>query len=351
LLQAAETGRAEEAIARLRQRGVRSPELQVLEEAVKGWGLARTLAARGEFSPAVEAAERARRLLGANRLLELFHSELLRRRESFAELLGKLHEAANEERWREVLELAEQVLAVAPEHGEARALRSRAWQAVGPATVVTTAAPGVGRDPAGEILAPRFLLWIDGVGGYLVCLGARLTFGQAALDAHVDVPLVADVSRLHATLTRDSEGYLLEAVRPIQVNGQSATRALLQAGDRVTLGTSCQFLFRLPVPGSTTARLDLVSGHRLPLAVDGVLLLAETLVLGGEAPSHVTVPELKEPVVLFRNKDGLGVRHKGKLWVDGQESGGRSLLGPQATVTGDDFAFAIEPAGARLGPG
>src|SRR5262249_38997207 len=156
---------------------------------------------------------------------------------------------------------------------------------------------------------------IDGVGGYLVCLGARLTFGQAALDGRIDVPLVADVSRLHASLTRDSEGYLLEAVRPIQVNGQTATRALLQSGDRVTLGETCQFLSRRPVPGSTTARLDLVSGHRLPLSVAGVLLMADPLVLGSGPQAHVTVADLKEPVILFRHKDGLGLRHTGRLWV------------------------------------
>ena len=124
----------------------------------------------------------------------------------------------------------------------------------------------------------------------------------------MDVPLVADVSRLHATLTRDGEGYVLKAVRPLQVNGQPVTRALLRPGDRVTLGTSCQFLFRQPVPVSTTARLDLVSGHRLPLAVDGVLLMADTLVLGPGPQAHVMVPDLKDPVVLFRHKDGLGVR-------------------------------------------
>jgi hypothetical protein len=199
---------------------------------------------------------------------------------------------------------------------------------------------------------PRYLLWIDGVGGYLVCLGSRLTFGQAALDVRIDVPLIADVSRLHATVTRDGEGYVLEAVRPVQVNGQSVTRALLQPGDRLTLGATCQFLFRLPVPGSMTARLDLVSGHRLPLAVDGVLLMAETLVLGSGPQSHVTMPDLKNQVVLFRHKrsegESLGVRANGPLRVNGEPSTGRALLGPHATVSGDDFAFAIEPAGGRL---
>jgi hypothetical protein len=113
-------------------------------------------------------------------------------------------------------------------------LRNRAWRALEPATAPH---PGPdGENGSTETAPPRFFLWIDGVGGYLVCLGNRLTFGQALPGARVDVPLVADVSRLHATLTRDAEGYVVEAVRPILVNGATVTRALLQPGDRVTLG-------------------------------------------------------------------------------------------------------------------
>ena len=103
-----------------------------------------------------------------------------------------------------MLPLSEQVLALAPHHAETRNLRSRAWKAVEPVTVVAKpgAAPVVQQE--GEKPRQRFLLWIDGVGGYLVCLDHRITFGQANPEAPVDVPLFADVSRLHATLTRDS---------------------------------------------------------------------------------------------------------------------------------------------------
>jgi hypothetical protein len=352
LLAAGEIARAEESVARLRQRRVRSPELQVLEEALKGWGQARNLADRGEFGPAIESADRARRLLGANRLLEELHADLQRRQAPFVELLGRLHETAEAGRWREVIEVSEQVLRAAPQHAEAKALRTRAWKALEPVTVAMVSSSQAERNGHASDALPRYLLWIDGVGGYLVCLGSRLTFGQAALDGRIDVPLIADVSRLHATLTRDAEGYVLEAVRPVQVNGQSVTRALLQPGDRLTLGATCQFLFRLPVPGSMTARLDLVSGHRLPLAVDGVLLLAETLVLGSVPQSHVVMSELKNQVVLFRHKRGegesLGVRSSGTLRINGELCTGRSLLGPHAMISGDDFAFAIEPAGGRL---
>ncbi len=243
------------------------------------------------------------------------------------------------------------MIAAAPEHAEARKVRARAWKAVEPVTVAHRGLAVVGGDVTAGGSPARLLLWVDGVGGYLVCLAPRITLGQAAAEALVDVPLVADVSRLHATLTRDAEGYVLEGVKGLQVNSQDVTRALLRQGDRVTLGPSCQFVFRQPVPVSTTARLDLVSGHRPPLAVDGVLLMGDSLVLGPGPQAHVVVPDLKAPVVLFRHKDGLGVRSRGPLAVNGERCTDRAVLRPRSVVTGEDIAFAVEPAGTRLGQG
>src|SRR5260370_17787555 len=180
-------------------------------------------------------------------------------------------------------------------------------------------------------------------------MGHRITLGQATPDAYVDVPLYADVSRHHATLTRDGEGYLLEAVRPVQVNGKAIDRALLRANDRMTLGTSCQLQFRQPVAVSTSGRLDIVSGHRLPLALDAVLLMADTLILGPGTQSHVILPDLKQPVIFYPHKAGLGVRHAGNLVLDGRKVQERAVLGPAATITGDDFALAIETVGNRMG--
>ena len=341
-LQAGNLSGAEEVVTRLRQRNVHAPELAVLEEGLRDWLRARELAARGDFSLATEAASQAGRLLGVNVRLEGFRADLARHQATFPDLLMRLHDAGRREAWQAVVELSEQVLAAAPQHAEARALRNRAWRALEPVT-----APHPGPDENGvstETAPPRFFLWIDGVGGYLVCLGNRLTFGQALPGARVDVPLVADVSRLHATLTRDAEGYVVEAVRPILVNGVAVTRALLQPGDRVTLGSSCQFQFLLPVPGSGSARLDLVSGHRLPTSVEGVLLMAETLVLGGSPQSHVVIPDRDKPLVLFRHRDGLGLRASAPMLVNGMKCNGRTMLPPDASVSGDDISFAIESA-------
>ena len=122
-------------------------------------------------------------------------------------------------------------------------------------------------------------------------------------------------------------------------------QALLRNNDRVTVGTACQFVFRQPSPISATARIELVSGHRLPWAVDAILLMADTLVLGRGSQVHVPIPDLKEPVVLFRHKEALGVRYPGPLLINGQKGQGRTLLGRTATVAGEEFSFAIEPAG------
>jgi tetratricopeptide (TPR) repeat protein len=342
LVDAGEPARALEVLRRLNAEGNPQADLQLLDELTRGWVQARELAGRGELGLALETVERLRQLLPRPpAALERFRSELIQRRPAFTHMLVQLHEAWANEHWPEVVRYAEQLLTIAPHHVEARKARARAWKALEPTTKVAGSVP---HDEAGQ----RFLLWVDGVGGFLVCLANRVTVGQAAPDAYVDVPLLADVSRTHAALTRDAEGYVVEAIRKIKVNGNAMEKALLQSGDRLTLGSTCQFQFRQPVPVSATARLDLVSGHRLPVSVEAVILMAETLILGPGTQAHVTVPGLQQNLVLYRAKEGLGIRCPGNLIVDGKPFKDRALLGPTSHVKGDDFAFAVEPIGARL---
>jgi len=192
--------------------------------------------------------------------------------------------------------------------------------------------------------ASQFLLWIDGVGGFLICLSHRVTLGQANPESIVDIPLLADVSRHHATLQRDAEGYFLEAIRKVQVNGQPTDKVLLRSADRVTLGSSCQMQFWQPVPVSTSARLDLVSGHRFLHPVDAVLLMADTLLIGPGPQAHVVMPDLTQPLVLYRHKTSLAVRWSGSLVIDGQIHHGKGDLEPGATLQTEQLTLALERA-------
>lgn len=346
LLEAGEPSRAAEVGAQLRERGVRQVELEPMEEAAKDWAAAIELAERGEFAQAGPRIERARRLLPDCPTLDAKQREVSDREAAVNALLLSLHGAAAEKNWREVLALAERILTLAPQHAETRRVRGQAWKSLEPPTLVTSSPRRKSEEPAA---APnRFLLWIDGIGGYLICLDNRVTFGQASVDANVDVPIFAELSRHHATLTRDAEGYLLEGLRTIQVNGKQVDKATLRHSDRVTLGSSCQFQFLQPVGVSASARLDIVSKHRLRLAVDGVLLMADTLVLGPGTKVHVSVPDLKENVVLYRQKDAVGIRCPGNFTINGQAFRDRGVLEPGALAAGENFSLTLEAVGKKM---
>ena len=349
MLQAGDPARAAAALDLLQVRAVRHTDLELLRGAAADWLRAREQGDRGEFNMAILTVERVRQQLPNLTALERFEEDLTRRRESCKAGLIRLHEAMDQGQWRRVMEAADQVLAAAPQQAQARKARSQAWKAIEPPTVGEgelrpSQAPATVGKPA-----DRFLLWIDGVGGYLVCLGNRVSIGQATPEAAVDVPFFADISRLHATVTRDAGTYLIEGARALQINGQDAEKAVLQAGDRMTLGSSCQLVFGQTVPVSATARLDIASGHRLSLAVDAVLLMADTLVLGVAGQVHVSIPDLKQNVILFRTKDGLGIRCPGVFHVDGQRCQDRTELKANSRVTIEDCVFAIESISGRLG--
>jgi hypothetical protein len=194
----------------------------------------------------------------------------------------------------------------------------------------------------------RFLLWVDAVGGYLVCLDDRIVLGRAGPDSPADVPLMGDLSRRHATLIRSGESYMLEAHHAAFVNGKSVTdRIVLRDGDVIRLGPTVELEFRQPSPVSATARLAILSRHRLPLAVDGVLLMAETCIVGGTGQAHITAPTLKNPVVLYRQGNSLWCRAPGTFDVDGQTRAARAPLTLQSSVLGEGFSFSMEPLRAH----
>ena len=61
---------------------------------------------------------------------------------------------------------------------------------------------------------PRFMMWVDGVGGYLTCLSDEVRIGQAVAGNPVEIPVIGDLSRNHVTIVRQGEGYLIRPHGP-----------------------------------------------------------------------------------------------------------------------------------------
>ncbi len=190
----------------------------------------------------------------------------------------------------------------------------------------------------------RFLLWVDGVGGYLVCLQPSVTLGRAEPPAAADIPLIADLSIPHARITRDGEGYTIEAFRPTWVDGRLVERLTLLSDDcRLQLGGAVRLRFRRPHALSASARLEYLSGHRTVPTTDGAVLMADHLILGAKPRSHVVCREWAGEVILFQENGRLHCKTPGRFAVDGRPVRDRAPLDAASRVQGEDWSFTLEP--------
>jgi hypothetical protein len=189
----------------------------------------------------------------------------------------------------------------------------------------------------------RLLLWVDAVGGFLVCLGNEVRLGQAVPDSVVEVPLLADLSRHHATIRRDEEGYMIEPLRDVWLNHHKIDSvSWIHDGSLIELGPALQLRFSRPHPLSATARLDFLSNHRTQPSAAAVLLMADTCVLGPGANNHVVCRPWPQDVVLHRQHGGLYCRTAGVLEVDGKTYQQHAPLTPRSHVVGEQFSFSLE---------
>jgi hypothetical protein len=188
----------------------------------------------------------------------------------------------------------------------------------------------------------RFLLWVDAVGGYWICLGDEVVLGQP-LSHSTDVPILADLSARHARIRRDGEGYLIEAFRDVYVDGRRVSQvALLSDGNRIQLGSNVRLVYRRPHALSATARLDFASHHRTQPSVDAILLMADACVLGPSPHSHVVCRDWPHEVVIYRCENQLYCRTRGKIEIDGVPHKDRGMIGLDSRIVGEYFAMRLE---------
>jgi hypothetical protein len=192
--------------------------------------------------------------------------------------------------------------------------------------------------------ADRFMLWVDAVGGYWVCMADELIVGQPGEAGGVDIPILADISARHARIRRDGEGYLIDAFREVRVGGRPvATTELLGDGSRIEIGPGVKLQLRRTHPLSYSARLDFLSRHRTQPPADAVLLLADSCVMGPKPHSHIVCRDWAREVILFRHDEKLFCHATGRFEIDGVAYKNRGPLQAKSRVSGEGFSFSLEP--------
>jgi hypothetical protein len=231
------------------------------------------------------------------------------------------------------------------EYGETPLLRQERNMNKNSAMTRSTHAIGTGQGALSDTMPSRQrrILWIDAVGGFLCCDQEEIVVGQAAGSNEADLAIVGDLSRQAAAIRRNGGDYLLQPLQAMTINDRPVDRAqLLQDGQVLQMGRRVKVKFSKPNPLSATARLDLVSLNRWKPHVDGVLLLADSCVIGPNPGSHVLCPTWKQELLLFRLGDGWCFRTLSEVEVNGEKTRGQIPLVTGTRLRGDDFSLSVE---------
>ncbi len=199
-------------------------------------------------------------------------------------------------------------------------------------------------DGRGENRLENFFLWIDSVGAYWVCPNDSIILGQPSDRCRVDVPILGDLSQRHARIRRDSEGYVIEAIRETKVGGKPVVGyAMLTDGCEITLGETVRLRFRRPHALSASARLEFVSPHRTAPKCDAALLMADSCLMGPQAHNHILCRRWEKEIMIFRHDDEMFCRTSGELEIDGVRRKDRGKIHMNSQVRGEGFSFKLEP--------
>ncbi len=348
-------------LEKLHRRNVSGPRVRILRLIALRLKKATRFRQRGRITEALAELEFAANIKPHWKYLQ----DKLRRYQQYAEVAQSLREqlhlvlAAKE--WKRVSEVSQQMLHLAPEWPLAKDAKGKAWDANASArasaptqywnsrrSLRLSKVAAATSEPkeyvaVNQELDQRFVLWIDAVGGYLVCQDNEVVIGQASPGNQVEIPILADISRKHATIRREGEGYLIVPHELVTVAGRTIEEnVLLRDGDEIGLGESVRLRFRRPHALSATARLEMLSRHKTQPSVDGIILMAESFILGPNVQDHIVCRNWADDVILFRAQDELYARTGGPFDINGspQEDRGRVDCGSQ--VSGEDFAFYIE---------
>lgn len=346
-------------VAELRRRHILDSRADRIELVANRIHEAERLATQGHWSRAIQEYERVLAQRPDLAWLGQRQQALAQQNMTAGSLTNRLRQAMQESRWSTARQVSSQLLAIAPHLQIAADALRRSMKRQGPPVVMsapvkldasltdTSARKFTETDI--RLAAPgnddmkRFMLWVDGVGGYLLCVDPTAVLGRALPDAGIEIPIQGDLRRRHLRIERTGSDYLATPLADVQSDGANISDPIvLRSGQRLSLGPSVQLEFAQPHPLSATAKLRLVSRHRTQPWSDAVLLVADTLVIGPSPSSHVVCPELDSEIVLICRNGTWSIRSAGNLEVDGKVLSGSSDLNGNCRVTGEGISMSLE---------
>ena len=136
---------------------------------------------------------------------------------------------------------------------------------------------------------------------------------------------------------------MLTPVGRVAVDGVEVTGpTMLRDGAQILMGDAVRLTFRRPHALSATAVLQFDSHHKPKPAVDGVVLMSESCILGPKSHSHILCRDWGDDMVLFRHGEELRCRANRPMEVDGAAGIEQAAVTDHCRVEGEDFALSFE---------
>jgi len=160
------------------------------------------------------------------------------------------------------------------------------------------------------------------------------------------LPILGDLSRRHARIRRDGEGYMIEALRDVRVDDRPVRNVgWLRDGSRIQLGDSVRLVFRRPHALSGTARLDFVSRHRTQTVGRRRVADGRHVRAWSETPLSRGLQPVDERSSTLSTRNRASLPHAGSLRDRRQRVPDRGSLTKQSRVRGEGFSFNLDAQG------
>lgn len=202
-------------------------------------------------------------------------------------------------------------------------------------------------------LEGAFVLRVDEGGEFVVLRGESVSIGNVR-DGSADLAILANVAGRHASIRRSMSfhGGMQDSIvaegGEVRVGGAVVAQHVLKPGDRVQLGPTLQFDYRLPSNRSLTAALALRGGFQVA-GTDRVLLFKDRgrdgrILMSSGKDGHVQVSGATGEVEIFANKTGqVRVRCEGGGSIDGRPFKGEHPVDAGAMVQAAGISFVLLP--------
>lgn len=195
-------------------------------------------------------------------------------------------------------------------------------------------------------LVQQYKLWIDGVGGYLLCFGDEVVLGNRLQTAQTEIgkiPIQAAIRSEHCSILFDSESYWLEAYAACKVNRTTVTQRVRLSHDSVVALEDVQLRILVPSALSKTASLRIESGHRIDGGMDGAMLVRSTCLLGDSSQNHVVCRGWQDQVVIIQRQGRLFCKSQnGIIKRNGESAGSMAQVADGVHLEGEDWSMTFE---------